>query len=361
MAISTHETRFLLTAKDKTKAALAGTKTNLKSVGKAVTGLHAQLLGLAGIGGLGALVTGIVNTNAEMQTLKSSLKTVTGSSEAAAKAFEKIEKFAVTTPYDLKQWTEAFIKMKALGLDPSEAALSSYGNTAAAMGKDLNQMIEAVADAATGEFERLKEFGIKASKQGEEITFTFQGVTTTVKNNAAEIEAYLQRIGNNQFGGAMADQMDNLKPAFSNLKQSLANIAVQIGEAGLNEMVTNLAHDITDLANSFDPMQFREFMTVVGGGLYAIKETLASVSRGYAGLIDLIGGPGAGDIRTPAVPGYQLGDFNQTGGNLEYMKQLESMREKYGEKMAGEQSKTNRILENIDATLKNQNNFAVAG
>ena len=30
------------------------------------------------------------------------------------------------------------------------------------MGKDITQMIEAVADAATGEFERLKEFGIKA-------------------------------------------------------------------------------------------------------------------------------------------------------------------------------------------------------
>ena len=35
------------------------------------------------------------------------------------------------------------------------------------MGKSLNQMIEAVADATTGEFERLKEFGIKARTHGE--------------------------------------------------------------------------------------------------------------------------------------------------------------------------------------------------
>jgi hypothetical protein len=37
------------------------------------------------------------------------------------------------------------------------------------MGKDMMQMIEAVADASTGEFERLKEFGIKASKQGDQV------------------------------------------------------------------------------------------------------------------------------------------------------------------------------------------------
>ena len=36
------------------------------------------------------------------------------------------------------------------------------------MGKDLSQMIEAVADATTGEFERLKEFGIKAGKEGDD-------------------------------------------------------------------------------------------------------------------------------------------------------------------------------------------------
>ena len=34
-----------------------------------------------------------------------------------------------------------------LGLTPSEAALKSYGDTSAALGKDLSQMIEAVADA----------------------------------------------------------------------------------------------------------------------------------------------------------------------------------------------------------------------
>ena len=64
-------------------------------------------------------------------------------------------------------------------------------------------MIEAVADAATGEFERLKEFGIKAKNNGDTIAFTFKGTDRNRKNNAAEIESYLIKLGQVNFDGAM--------------------------------------------------------------------------------------------------------------------------------------------------------------
>ena len=134
------------------------------------------------LGGLGfaALAKQVLDVNREFQTLRTSLTTVTGSAQAAEKAFKGIQAFASSTPYTVDQITESFIKLKSLGLEPSARALTAYGNTASAMGKSLNQIIEAVADASVGEFERLKEFGIKARQQGEEVTFTFQGVSTTV-------------------------------------------------------------------------------------------------------------------------------------------------------------------------------------
>ena len=47
-------------------------------------------------------------------------------------------------------------------------------NTASAMGKIVEQFVEAVADASTGEFERLKEFGIKASSEGDRQPLRFR-------------------------------------------------------------------------------------------------------------------------------------------------------------------------------------------
>ncbi len=272
MSRSTHEARFRLTAQDKTRAALTSVKTRLKGIGGAVTGLQGKLFALAGVGGFGLLLKGIVSTNVAFQTMKSSLKTITGSTEAANDAFDRMEAFAKQTPFDLDTMVQSFIKLKALGLDPSEEALRAYGNTASAMGKSLDQMIEAVADAATGEMERLKEFGIKAKKQGDEITFTFQGVATTVGNNAAEITGYLKDIGNNQFGSAMADQMKNLLPAFSNLGAAIRGVQTDIGEAGVNALITELATSTTAWIESLDEEQIKKFTHAALNGMADVAE-----------------------------------------------------------------------------------------
>lgn len=177
---------------------------------------------LAGIS-IASFAKDILKTNMEFESLRTSLETVTGSAKNAKIAFEGIQQFAAKTPYSVKEVTDAFIKMKALGLSPSEKALTSYGNTASAMGKSLKQMVEAVADAATGEFERLKEFGIKASKQGDDIKFTFKGVETKVKDSSTAITAYLQKLGDTDFAGGMERQGQTMKGTLSSLSDAWDN------------------------------------------------------------------------------------------------------------------------------------------
>jgi len=199
---------------------------------KSTTSAFKLLGGAMAALGVGALVTSFARTVTESERLKGSLKTMTGSTEDAAFAFAELEKFASQTPFTLDQSVEGFIKLKALGLDPSERALRSYGNTSAAMGKDMMQMIEAVADASTGEFERLKEFGIKASKEGDRVSLTFQGMTTTIGNSSAEIQEYLLEIGETKFGTAMEDQMKALPGLLSNLSDNVGSLFRKIGEVG---------------------------------------------------------------------------------------------------------------------------------
>lgn len=204
--------------------------------------------GLAGsfkrlIGPLAASITAaatlgkLVSTQREFDVLNASLITATGSTEEAGKAFEALQQFAAKTPYDLAQVTESFTKLVNMGLTPSERALMSYGNTAAAMGKDMNQLIEAVADAATGEFERLKEFGIKASQNGDRVSLTFRGVKTEIGNNAAEIEQYLMALGENEFAGAMTERMNSLDGAISNLGDAWDQMFLQVSQSGVGDLI----------------------------------------------------------------------------------------------------------------------------
>lgn len=201
-------------------------------------------LGFKGISGtLGALF----ESNRNFEQLSASLKTVIGSTENAQAAFTLIENFATATPYQLNEVVEAFIRLKALGLDPSEEALTSYGNTASAFSKNILDFVEAVADATVGEFERLKSFGIKANTLTNEVKFTFAGVTTTVKKNATDIEKYLRSLGDIKFARAMSEQM---KTNFANLAESTVKNAFSNMEDALTTFVTTGKASFSDFANA---------------------------------------------------------------------------------------------------------------
>ena len=183
---------------------------------------------------------GLTRMNAQAEQHAAQLETVEGSATAAAAAYARLTEFAADTPFTLDQTVDAFIRLRNIGLDPSERALRAYGDTAASMGKSMMDMIEAVADASTGEFERLKEFGIRASSQGDQVTFTFRGVETTVRKTSAEIEQYLMNLSETSFGGAMERQMGTLNGLFSNLQDAVYQFALAVGQGGFNDGLREL-------------------------------------------------------------------------------------------------------------------------
>lgn len=239
---------FVIRAVNRTQKTFAQINQGVGDMDKRFSKLGRGVSRLGGLFATAFVGKQLMDTITKFEKLEASLRTVTGSAENASVAFGFIQQFAATTPFQLEEVTSAFIKLKALGLTPSEEALTSYGNTATAMGKDLNQMIEAVADATTGEFERLKEFGIKSKSQGDQVTFTFQGISTTVGKNAAEIEAYLQSIGNVQFAGAMEEQSKTLNVALSNMGDAFSKLVKAIGDAGLTDLLMSIANGIKWLA-----------------------------------------------------------------------------------------------------------------
>jgi hypothetical protein len=206
------------------------------------------------VGWIAGLATGgamgyLVHQNMEFEKLNSMLITAEGSAEGATAAFAKIQKFAAKTPYDLAQVTEAYIKLKNLGLEPTEEAMTAYGNTASSMGKDLMQMIEAVADASTGEFERLKEFGIKASQSGEEVSFTFKGVTKKVKKDSSSIQKYLMGIGLKDFAGSMDRQSRTLEGRWGNLQDNISALARAVGTSGFFDALKDITGELVKMTS----------------------------------------------------------------------------------------------------------------
>lgn len=224
----------------------------LADEGESVATVADMMKAALGAVGFGSLASQLMNVEREFGVLSVQLKVATGSGAAAAQQFVVLEGLAATLPSTLQEVTGAYVKLKNMGLDPSERAITSYANTAASMGKSLNDMIEAVADAATGEFERLKEFGIKAKSEGDSVSLTFQGVTTTVANNSGAIEGYLRRIGEVNFAGAATERMATLDGAISNLDDSIDGLYRRINDSGAGDamiaVTQGLASNIDQVA-----------------------------------------------------------------------------------------------------------------
>lgn len=71
-------------------------------------------------------------------------------------------------------------------------SLTNLGDIASSQGKPISQAVEAFNDAITGEFERLKEFGIVAKSNGDKVALTFRGQTVEVKKTSEGIGDYLK-------------------------------------------------------------------------------------------------------------------------------------------------------------------------
>ena len=193
--------------------------------------------GGAAIAGLVAGTNGVIGINSQFEKFGATLEVIEGSAAKAQGALKWVQDFASKTPYDLAGVNEAFVRLKAYGIDPTKGALMAAGNAAAAMGKPLMQSVEALADAMTGENERLKEFGITAKKIGNQIAYLWvengkQMGAKALAGNQAQIQAVIQGIWNRRFGGAMDKLSTTWEGLTSNLGDQWTKFARMVARPG---------------------------------------------------------------------------------------------------------------------------------
>lgn len=207
--------------------------------------------------GLAGLAKSVISTTAQFEQFEAALETIEGSAEKARESMEWISRFARQTPYDLAGVTEAFTKLKTYGMDPlADDALRVLGDTASAMNKPLNQAVEALADATTFQFERLREFGLVASQKGDQVTFKWQRngqeMTRIVKKNGEEIRRFLLDNFGERFSGAMLRQSSTWNGMVSNLGDTWEQFKVKIGRGGFFDAVKSRLGSFLDKLDELD-------------------------------------------------------------------------------------------------------------
>lgn len=268
------------------QAALKGAQSNAKELGKSMNdgltqtsglldGIKGKLLGLFTVAAGGALIKSVISTSAEFEKFETILGTIEGSSDKAKASMDWISEFAAKTPYDIAGVTDAFVKLRAYGMDPINGdLLRTLGDTAAAMGKPVMQAVEAIADAVTGENERLKEFGIKAAKQAGKIAYTYtdsagkQQTKLVDANSREQIQATLQAIWNEKYAGAMDKLSNTWEGITSNIGDQFDRLKLEIGRAGIFDGAKRGLKAFQEILESIDADDLKE-----------IADTLVDIGR----------------------------------------------------------------------------------
>ena len=218
---------------------------------------------------LGAALSKAYSTRKEFAKYEAVLRNTLGSQDAAADSMKRLQQLAADTPYSLQEWTEGYIKLINRGIKPTNTELMQMGDIAASQGKTLDQFIEALLDAMTGENERLKEFGIRANAAGDKVKFTFKGVTTEVEKSDSAIVNYVLSLGKLQgVAGGMAVQMNELAGQESNLGDTMDSFWNSLGkrlEPYFKKALSSAASFFKDLTGYIKPVneQFDDQFTKV--------------------------------------------------------------------------------------------------
>lgn len=215
----------------------------------------------------GAAIVGgkaMLNEASGLEQYRNTLNIVMKDQRKAAEAYQWAVNYANNTPFETGELVEATVKLQSYGLE-AQKVLPFVGDMASAMGKSMDQAVEAMADAQTGELERLKEFGITKEQIVAQADKRLQGVQ--VVNNKGQItnqkafNAALFSLMQDRFKGGMEVQAQSFAGIMSTItgvwKTGIAQMA---GMSNSGEIVKGSMFDVIktkaqQLGKSMEKMQ----------------------------------------------------------------------------------------------------------
>lgn len=174
----------------------------------------------------------LIEITSKLQTFEAVLTDILQSPQKAQQAMSMLQDFAATTPFQVDVLTGAFVKLANQGFIPTYDQMTKLGDLASFTGKNFDQLAEAIIDAQTGEFERLKEFGILASEEGNKVTLLFQEQKTQVDFTASAIRDYILSLGDLQgVAEANAKIAETLTDQYSNLQDVITQMMTGLDQS----------------------------------------------------------------------------------------------------------------------------------
>jgi hypothetical protein len=176
--------------------------------------------------GSAGIIGALVKEASAYETYRNKLEIATKSASKAAQVFDQAKVYANKTPFDTGAVVDAASRLEMYGMT-AQKWLPLAGDMAGAMGRDITDAVEAIADAISGGgLERLKQFGVT----GQQLKASgWTGSYQDVQGIESLKKALTSLIGDKFLGGAVR-MSQTLAGQWSTLRGEVSNLAAGLGE-----------------------------------------------------------------------------------------------------------------------------------
>lgn len=237
--------------------------SGLRNATREASALGAKLAAV-GIAGAWLFKREFIDTAAQFERYGVMLETIEGSAEKAGEALNYITEFTARTPYEIQNVTDAYVKLRNFGLDPTDGSLQAIADTTSMLGGEaekLDGIILALGQAWTKqklqgeEALQLLERGVPVwdllSKATGKTTAELQKLSAAGKLGQDAIQVLIRAMGERAAGAS-----DKFSKTFSGMVSNLMDRWTQFKVAvmdsgpftGLKERLAGLLETISRMA-----------------------------------------------------------------------------------------------------------------
>lgn len=227
----------------------------MNKMGKALNGIgfsfRRLILYYGGYKGIKNMVT----TISKFEQLKEQLITVERDSVRAEQSWKRLMDFATTTPFTLDKVISGFVRLKAVGLDPTDEQLQSLGDMASAFSMNFDDVAFAVQRAISGVSRPLKKFIPLVKIAGNQISLGFnKDEMITIERDAQKLLETVSDIAKERFAQGMERQLSTIGGQWSLVSDNIAKFLFQVGKSGLSEAIVEFAKSLTETVGEGDSL-----------------------------------------------------------------------------------------------------------
>ena len=195
-------------------------------VKKQFTAMNALLSGVVIMIGK-RLVGAFISAASKMEVFANQLKIVTGNAKLADKALEAIREFARTSPLETEDVVQSFVRMRAVGIEPTIEQMRTIGGVAVLMNREMSEVL----DSFIGLNKRtLRKMGVEIDRTGSMAIIKSGDIRKVVEKDSASIRGALLEVWEERFPNAIKTAADTTVAQTAIMRSEIFELSATIGE-----------------------------------------------------------------------------------------------------------------------------------